>query len=786
MNNNTIDICNELHQNFIDFAYEANSQRAFPDARDGLKPGQRACLWEMYTKGFSSNKPHVKSAKIDGGVCATWWPHGTVAIYETFARMSQPWINNIPEVDWHGSNGNQVIGSAPAADRYTEAKLSKAAEDGMLQGLKKNVVPMILNFSEDEEWPEVLPAIMPRLLINGSQGIGVTIANTWLNMNLTEVVEVIKKYLETNEVDTKSYLIDFPSGGIILNKDDLHVIHETGKGKVILRAKTEIKDNTIIISELPYQVYVEPLLDSIKSLIEKDEIIGIKELYNKSDKKRLLIEIECEKNVAPLKILNQLYKATDLQKTYNANQWALVGKTPKLLTLKNYLDIYIEHNLNCIKKEYEFDLNKAKNRLEIVSGLIKALEDIDNIIQLIKQSDSSTDAKDNLIKKYQFTENQAKAIVDMKLGRLSHLEKVELNKEEEELTSNIEKWIEIISNTVQLKSIFLDRLTNFSNKYGTPRKTQLMQINDKDEDKEILNVEPEKCVVVMTEGGTIKRIPSSSFKAQRRNGKGVKTQTDITSATIKTNTVDSLMIFSNKGKMYRLLVDNIPVGTNTSKGTAIKSLVSMEANEQPTIIYSIHRDTDAKYVLFITKNGLAKKTSLDEYIKTKKTSGISAINLKDGDALETVTLINDEQLILVTAKGYVIKINSTDISPTSRTTMGMKGITLGQDDKVVAALPIRDNNDLLTIFSSNGLGKKIPLSEFLTQKRGGKGIIGYKTGENAGMVSCATLANDNDKILVVGTNKSICIEASDVPICSRTAVGVQIIKDNHITSVTKV
>ena len=293
-----IDICDELRQNAVDFAYEANSQRAFADARDGLKPGQRACIWEMYERGYTSNKPHVKSAKVSGGVIATWWPHSREAIYETFARMSMPWINNIPEVDWHGANGNQIIGNTPAADRYTEARLSKATEDGMLQGIKKNNVPMIKNFSEDAEWPEVLPSIFPRLLVNGCQGIGYTIANTWLPCSLNEVSAAIINYIKTGEIDNNAVKPDFPSGGIIINGKDLYKINESGKGKVILRARTEIKKDLILITELPYQVYIEPLIDDIKKLIIEDTIIGIRDIYNKSDKKKLLIEIECEKGKA--------------------------------------------------------------------------------------------------------------------------------------------------------------------------------------------------------------------------------------------------------------------------------------------------------------------------------------------------------------------------------------------------------------------------------------------------------------------------------------------------------
>lgn len=782
----SIDICKELHQNAIDFAYEANSQRAFADARDGLKPGQRACLWEMYSKGYASNKPHVKSAKIDGGVAASWWPHGTTAIYETFARMSQPWINNIPEVDWHGANGNQIIGSVPAADRYTEARLSKATEEGMLQGLKKRNVPMILNFSEDEEWPEVLPAIIPRLMINGCQGIGYTVANTWVPHNLKELTDIIKNYILTNEIDYKQVYPDFPSGGIIINRDELPTIYSTGKGRIVLRGKVDMVDNsTIHITELPYQVYVEPLLDEIKDLIMKDELTGIDEIYNKCDKKRLLIEIKC--SGSPKVLLNELYKKTSLQKTYNPNQYALVSKTPKLLNLKQYLDIYIEHNLQCIKREYEYDLEKAKARLEIVEGLVKALEDIDNIIELIKKSESSAKAKDALIQKYSFTDNQAKAILDMRLSKLAHLEKVELNNELIELTSNIKAFSEIIRFREMQTDIFAERLTNFTNKYGKDRKTEVTQVaTASKEEKEIEFVEPEKCVVVLTESGLVKRVPTSSFRNQRRNGKGVKTQDDITQAVIRTNTIDSLMIFTDKGKMYRLLVNDIPVGTNSSKGQAVKGLVEMEPHENPSVIYSIYRDTDAKYVLFTTKNGLVKKTSLDEYVKTKKKSGIVAISLKEDDELVSVNLIKDESIVIVSADGMSIKFNSAEIGATSRATAGVKGITLKPDDKVVSTLVVRNNNDTVALFSENGLGKRFSINELPVQKRAGKGLMGYKPNDSTGRISCAALLSDDDSVLICGDKTGICLSATEIPILGRASAGNQLIKGNKVLSVSKV
>lgn len=782
----TIDICDELKQNFIDFAYEANSQRAFPDARDGLKPGQRACLWEMFTKGYNSNKPHVKSAKIDGGVAATWWPHGTTAIYETFARMSQTWINNIPEVDWHGNNGNIVIGSIPAADRYTEARLNKPIEDGMFVGIKKDVVPMILNFSEDEKWPEVLPAIFPRLMVNGSQGIGVTVAQTWIPHNLGELTEVIQNYINTGILNYSKLAPDFPTGGTIINKNELTSIYTTGKGRVVVRGKASIEKNSILITELPYQVYVENLIDEIKELIDKEEIVGIEDIYNKTDKKRLLIEVVC--SGSPGVVLNKLYSATSLQKSYSANQYALVSKTPKLLNLKDYLDLYIEHNLSCIRKEAEFDLEKANNRLEIVEGLLQALLDIDNIIITIRESGSAAEAKERLKEKYGFTDNQSKAIVDMKLGRLAHLEAIELSNEKSSLLEEISSCSLILANSVKQKEIFVERLSSFSKKYSQNRKTELMQMPSSKEDEEIRFVEPEKCVVVMTEAGSIKRIPATSFKTQRRNGKGVKTQEDITSAIIRTNTIDNLMIFTNKGKMYRLLVDTIPVGTNVSKGVPVTSLLEMENGEYPVTMYSIYRDTDAKYVMFITKNGLAKKTALEEYLKTKKKSGISAINIKENDELASVFLIKDEDIVILTEKGYGIKIKSTDIGATSRVTSGIKGIDLRTEDAVSVALPIHNTKDCLAIFLHSGLGKRFDLAELPTQNRAGKGLTVVKPTISTDFVVSALLIEDNDNVLVIGDKTSVCISAQDVPkFAGRNAsIGNQMIKGNTIKAVCKV
>ena len=543
MNNKQINICDELSQNFINFSYEANSCRAFADARDGLKPGQRACLWEMYHKGFLSSKPHVKSAKIAGGVTGAWWPHGDVSIYDTFTRMSQTWVNNIPEVDWHGNNGSQIIPDSAAAARYTEARLSKIIEEGMFKNIKKNVVKMIPNYSEDDEWPEVLPALLPRLMINGCQGIGSTIANVWLPHNFSEVGELILNYIKTNTIDYSKIAPDFPTGCQIINKNDLASIYTTGKGKVILRARAEIKKEHIYIRELPYQVYVEPLIEKIKEMVTKEEISGIDSIYNRSSKKGIEIDIECSENAEV--VLRKLYAKTDLQKSYNANQWALVGKTPKLLTLKEYIDIYLAHNIDCLVREFRFDLNKAVARKEIVDGLLRALEDIDNIIALIKQSASASAAKDNLIAKYQFTEAQAKAIVDMKLGKLAGLEKIELQNEKAEL----DEAIKYINKVLAAKDLQIDiirgRLGELVKKFGDKRRTELAQIEIPKEEKEIEMVVPEDCVVVLTQTGEIKRVPTSAYKVQKAKGKGVKSMDGVVLDVIPCKYIPRSIIYGN-------------------------------------------------------------------------------------------------------------------------------------------------------------------------------------------------------------------------------------------------
>lgn len=775
------DLTKELGQNFIEYAVAVNSDRAIPDAKSGLKPVAKRIIYGTFDQGHSSTKPHVKCADIVGKVMGEWHPHGDSSIYGALVRLAQPWVMRYPLIDFHGSMGNRD-GDGPAAYRYTEARLGKLAEDGMLCGIKKNNVDYMPNYSETKDEPITLPSLFPNLLCNPNTGIGVAVACNWAPHNLGEVAQAIYDYMDGKEPTLPGP--DFPTGGMIINKNDIPNIMKTGKGSVKIRGKYNIEDNNIVFYEIPYGVGTEDLMNEIGAAADEGKINGIKNIRNESNRKKgFRLVIECDKGASIATIINLLFKETNLQTSFSYNQVALIDKTPTELTLKDCIKIYVDHNKECIRREMEFDIKKTTDKLEIVNGLLKALEDIDNVIALIKASASAAAAKTALMEKYAFTEPQAKAIVDMRLGKLAGLERIEIENEKAELTETLKLLNAILNN---LECELRQRLAVLVDKYGDARRTELCQVADSTkEEKEIEFVEPEKCVVVMTEGGTIKRIPQSSFRTQKRNTKGIKTQEDITSCVIRTNTIDSLMIFTNQGNMYRLLVDNIPVGTNVSKGTPITGLIEMEENEKPTVIYSIYRDTDAKYILFVTKNGLVKKTSLEEYTKTKKKSGILAINIKYNDELASVFLVKDEDIVLITELGNAIRFNSMEVGATSRATSGVKGIGLKEGDAVSVALPIHDTKDELGIFFSSGIGKKIKLSELPAQKRAGKGLQVGKLGDKE-WVSAAALLSDEDNILIVGNLTSVCISAKDVPSLSRPASGNIMIKGNQIKSVSKI
>ena len=777
------DVRTELGTNFIEYAVAVNTDRAIPDAKSGLKPVAKRILWSAYEEGRTFNKPHVKSARIVGDVMGKYHPHGDSSIYGAMVRLSQNWVLRYPLIDWHGSNGN-IAGDGPAAARYTEARLSKIAEDGLLAGLKKKNVDFIDNYDETLDEPVTLPAIFPNLLCNPNSGIGVAMACNWLPHNLNEVATAIYDYMDGKEPMIPGP--DFPTGGIIINSKDLPMIIKTGHGSVKVRGKYKIEKSNIVFYEIPYGTTIEGLLSEIGKVCDEKEIEGISEIRDESNKKGIRIVIECEKNVLPEAIVNKLYSKTNLQTSVSYNQVALIDKTPTQLGLKDCCKIYVDHNIDCLIKEMNFDLDKAKARLHIVEGLLIALEDIDNVIALIKKSADSGAAKVSLMEKYKLDEIQAKSILAMRLSSLAHMEKVELENEKKELVDKIADIEDIISNKARQLSMIKDRLSAIVKKYGDARRTELTHIELKPEEKEIAEVIPEDVVVVATTTGTIKKVPKASFKVQRRGGKGIKAKGDPVLDIIKTNTVDTLMFFTDKGKMYRTIVDNVPTGTNATKGTLISDIVKIADDEKVIAVTSLHRTSMPKYAIFITKNGLFKKTYLEEYMKTKRNAGIAAMTVREGDSVVDIIFMDEEDMVIITKDGMSIRFTTSDINSVGRIAQGVKAIKLNDGDEVIAALPVHKETDSVAVFSENGVGKKTSLKEYPVQGRGGKGTITYKPNASSGHLVSAKMISDEDNLLIIGNYSSICISAKEIPEIGKTGVGNILLKNNRITSVEKI
>ena len=781
MHNN--ELKNELGVNFIEYAVAVNTDRAIPDAKSGLKPVAKRILWSAYETGRTSAKPHVKCARIVGDTMGAYHPHGDSSIYGALVRLSQDWVLRYPLIDFHGSNGN-IAGDGPAAARYTEARLSKIAEDGLLAGLKKKNVDFIDNYDETLDEPVTLPAIFPNLLCNPNSGIGVAMACNWLPHNLNEVAAAIYDYMDGKEPMIPGP--DFPTGGIVINSKDIPMIIKTGHGSVKVRGKYKIEKSNIVFYEIPYGTTIEGLLSEIGKVCDEKEIEGISEIRDESNKKGIRIVIECEKNVLPEAIVNKLYSKTNLQTSVSYNQVALIDKTPTQLGLKDCCKIYVDHNIDCLIKEMNFDLDKAKARLHIVEGLLIALEDIDNVIALIKKSADSGTAKVSLMEKYKLDEIQAKSILAMRLSSLAHMEKVELENEKKELVDKIADIEDVISNKARQLSMIKDRLSAIVKKYGDARRTELTHIELKPEEKEIAEVIPEDVVVVATTTGTIKKVPKASFKVQRRGGKGIKAKGDPVLDIIKTNTVDTLMFFTDKGKMYRTIVDNVPTGTNATKGTLISDIVKIADDEKVIAVTSLHRTSMPKYAIFITKNGLFKKTYLEEYMKTKRNAGIAAMTVREGDSVVDIIFMDEEDMVIITKDGMSIRFTTSDINSVGRIAQGVKAIKLNDGDEVIAALPVHKETDSVAVFSENGVGKKTSLKEYPVQGRGGKGTITYKPNASSGHLVSAKMISDEDNLLIIGNYSSICISAKEIPEIGKTGVGNILLKNNRITSVEKI
>lgn len=795
MAENIIDtpIVEEVEQSFLDYSLSVITDRAIPSAEDGLKPVVRRILYTMLENGITSDKPYKKCADTVGRTMAEFHPHGDSSIYGALVNASQSWNMRYPLVDFHGNNGSRD-GDGPAHYRYTEARLSKISEATM-SDIKKQVVNFLPNYSESGYEPEYLPGLFPNLLCNGTTGIAVAMACSFAPHNLNEVMNAIIDAVDSGVYDCDRIMTfisgpDFPTGGVIINKNELPQIYKTGKGRVRIRGEytveTKGSSEVLIFTSIPYKVSKEQLAIDINELCESKQIEGISTIRDESNKKGVRFVVELEKGQNADVIANKLFKLTKLEDTYSVNQVALTGKTPKLLNVADIIKIYCDHQMDVLLRATSFDYNKVNNKLHIQEGLYKALAHIDEIIKLIKESDSSANAKDNLMNQYGFSDAQAKAILDMKLSRLAKLEKVEIENGIKELTKERDLLFSILNNKDVAKETLIEKLKKFRDIFSDNRISKITQLNIAKEDKEIEYVIPEDVVVVTTKSGNIKKVPSSSFRTQKKNGKGIKTADGIVMDVLKTNTVDTMMFFTNFGKMYRCLVDAIPSGNNTSRGIAIETLVHMEPKEKVIAVTSLNRKTDAKYVFFVTKNGIVKKTSIEEYNKTKRSTGIIALGIKADDALSSVTFVNDEQILLITKKGMSVKFKSSDVAPTSRTAIGVKGINLSDDNEVIAALPVKSEDEKLAIFSENGMGRKSKVTDFPLQNRGGRGTIAYKVSPSTGNVADAILIKDEDNILIIGANSSICISSSDVPLLSKTSIGNQMIRENKIISVSKI
>lgn len=755
MNN---DLINELGTNFINYAMAVNSDRSIPDARTGLKPVTRRILWGAHKAGYSFNKPHVKAARLVGAVMGELHPHGDSSIYGAMVRLSQPWVMRYPLIDWHGSNGS-ISGDGPAAARYCECRLTKLSEDGMLDGIKKDNVPFMLNYDESSLEPESLPSVFPNLLCNPNTGIGVALATSFLSHNLREVAAAIKDYTEGKE---PIIYPDFPTGGLIINKKDIPKIMKTGKGSVKVRAQYKKEKSNLVFYEIPYGTTVEKILTEIGAVCDKKEIEGITEIRDETNKKGVRIVVECKKNTNLDGIAMILFAKTSLQTSISYNQVALVDKTPTLLNLKDCIEIYLNHNISCLCKEAKFDLNKANKRLEIVDGLLKALEDIDNIIALIKRSENAAVAQTNLIDKYDFTAAQAKAIVNMKLGSLANLESIELNNEQAELSSKIEKLTIFLSNKdSQLKELF-KRLDNIVEKYGDARRTELIDLETpvKDVAKPVLVASP--CVVIISESDTIKKVPLEAFNHSRRGTKGKKLN-EVIKATITTNTTDLLLIFSSLGKLHKISVNDIPETPTTAA-----SLLKLEYNETITAVCAQKEDVNYSSVVFITKKGLIKKTDFEVYAKTRNKS-TKATKIKEDDELVKVLLITNENvdIMFITHNGFMLRTPLNKINSMTKLGTGVKAINLVDNDYIVSGFTF-DNTGNIGIFKENGYGYLIK-DEVSVQARAGRGV---KCSDSS--VADALIIKDTDSLLISGTS-SINISASEIPKLNRGALGVKTI-----------
>lgn len=686
MLDSSIDVIDEVEQNFINSSYDVNTNRAFPSVYDGLKPGARAILWTMYKNKFTSDKPHVKSAKVDGSVAANFWPHGTTAIYETFVHMSQDFNMNNPEVDFHGNNGNVIVGDVPASDRYTETRLSKLAERYVLDGIDKDSVDMVPNYLEDDVMPTVMPSVFPSLLVNGSQGIGVSLSQTFLPHNLTETCNLITGYLSTGVLDDDTYYPDFPTGGTIINESELSEINKTGKGRCVLRGKYEVNGNVIKFTELPYQVYIEDVISEIKDCIDKDKLHGISDVYNSSDKHGISITVECANSHNVNSVLDELFQYTHLSNDYHANQNAIISKTPTLLNLRQIVDYYVSFNLECIKRVCKFDAKNLADRIEVIKGLIVAIENIDDCVSIIKDSN---EPKDKLAKKYGLTDRQVSAILSMRLSSLSKLESKKLRNELDDKTASYEKCIAIIGNDDMQKEVLISKLKSMSDEFGRKRKTVVKNIATQKVARSRKAAEPEELMISLSSTGYLNKSHVSDFKMEH----GLQV--------VRIMSDNLVIVFTDKGRFFRISPKDIkPI--SATKGQPFGNIVKLEDDERPILMIQNNGGTDKRpYIVFVSKRGRIKKSDKSMFFgNTRNLRGS-----KSADGFEFAFESNGDVLSMTSRDGYRLDVKCNDINPT-KSGRGRIGMKLHDGDELVDAHILEDAITSKYIGRPGNVGKK--------------------------------------------------------------------------------
>ena len=784
------DIEAEMKTAYIDYAMSVIVSRALPDVRDGLKPVHRRILYTMYEDGLTSDKPYRKSATTVGDVLGRYHPHGDSSVYDAMVRMAQPFSLRYPLVDGHGNFGS-IDGDGAAAYRYTEARMSKIAEL-MLTDIEKNTVDFMPNFDDRLQEPTVLPAKIPTLLINGSSGIAVGMATNIPPHNLTEVINGIVKIIDEDNVTDEQLMQiikgpDFPTGGVILGRDAIKQAYSTGKGKITVRAEAEIEEMSngrqkIIVTSLPYQVNKAKLIENIANLVREKRIEGIAELRDESDRENAVrIHIGLKKDANAKVVLNQLYKNTQMQDTFGIIMLALVNNEPKILTLRQCLDYYIDHRKNVILRRTKFELDKALARAHILEGLKIALDNIDEVINIIRNS--YDDAKERLMKRFGLSDIQAQAILDMRLKTLSGLQREKIEEEYNELMKLIAHLREILGSETLVFQIIKEELLEVKEKYGDERLTKIVAAEGEFNEEDL--IKEEQMVVALTHFGYIKRMPIDTYKSQRRGGKGIAgmstREEDFVKEIFTTSTHDTVLFFSNKGKLYRLRGYEIPEAGRTAKGTAIVNLLSLDSGEKITAIIPISNFDEGKYLLMATKNGLIKKTPLKEYDSSRKT-GLLAINLKDEDELIDVRMTDGEDnIVLVTSKGMSITFDEKDVRPVGRSAQGVLGIRLDEEDFVIGMESVLANDKKATLLAitENGFGKRTELDEYRVQNRGGRGVITYKiTPKTGNIVGIRIATEDEDVMLITNSGTIIRLKVSDISILGRATQGVTLMRTN--------